>query len=1325
MSLTGSRVAIVAAAILFVTFTLTAQTNRGGIAGTVFDPQGAIVPGANVTIVNLGTNQVTKAKTSSAGAYTVLNLDPVSYSVAVEVSGFKKEVVDNVKVDTASVATVNLTLQTGATSSTITVQASSAMINTESGTTGTTVTEREIQDVPLFNRSVLDLAVVQPNVSGDAGSENPGLSANATVPGYNLSVNGGRPGSTNFLADGVNNTGVSFTRTMVSFTPETVQEFSIQTSAYSAEYGNTGGGIINATTKSGTNQLNGTVLWYNRNPAFAAAPFTQAAVNRPPATQKDNQFSLAAGGPVYLPKIYDGRNKTFWFGAWEPHYRRDSLAQDALQPTPGMLTGDFSNLVNTTNGLVPTDIAQKFNQSFTPLAIYNQYNVVNGNQFTQGVLPAATTGNPNPSYAPFPNNVIPPSMLDSTFLKSVKYIPSSSAYYIGSNGSLYNLSNPRLLSIDETRYTVKIDQIFNANHHLSGRYSVTPIVKTQYQPTDPTGNGAQYSYAKQAMLDHTWIVTPAVVNDLRLNYTRGKFSITFAQPYDPLTGTQNLNTLVGLPNILKGGLPSLPYIGGQGSTDNNDVEERYAISNITRITHGSMTISLGVDVSHALQNVVPLYGASGGIYSFSNNQSNSNASGSGSGGNTFASFALGIPSGITLRSTLIPYYYRWNSGAGFIQDDWKVRPNLTLNLGLRYSLQLPRTEKYDHQGALLPDLAQSYPLASPMTLADGTTVSSVRVPPFGFVGKGGRSRYLYPADYTDFEPRFGFAWSPGFLRERRVTIRGGYGLSHAPVSGANRLPAPDFGGTTSAYSPTSGQLNPNYLLRLGENGPLINSQTPDQAIFGTLGVPSNGLVTLSSLYFQQSDGAFAVSNNVHTPYVQNWNFTLSWQAGSSTSVELSYVGNKGTHLFMPRENIDPKSFSLISAQDAANVNTTNTINDPLGRLNPITGKVLTVQNGSLGSPYLGFSSITELFDASANSIRHAAYINVVHRAKGGLTFTSNYTFGKSIDDASDGGVEKNVQTVGRVDGQVALGGTRKGDRSVSLYDQKHVIAGTAIYDLPFGRGRRFLSNAWAPLDYAVGGWTASAVVRLTSGVPATATIGDANQLGDLTHTVRPDLVAGQPLVNPLYDRNCPLGSGCQPYLNPSAFEHPVLGQLGNAPRSFDGARGPWNQFYDQSIQKNFRLGESSKRRLQFRVDFLNAFNHPNFRVFLNNAGGTDVFGNTLNTGALTAADYNSWAIANNQPQSKVAGDAGTLQLNQINAMVNGVKVGGVNGALPANFLTVPLPKNFYGTQATAYNITTLDGFKLFRLRQGYNTSFGDLYNFGLPRYIQFGLKLYF
>jgi hypothetical protein len=749
-----------------------------------------------------------------------------------------------------------------------------------------------------------------------------------------------------------------------------------------------------------------------------------------------------------------------------------------------------------------------------------------------------------------------------------------------------------------------------------------------------------------------------------------------------------------------------------------DREERYALTDIFYKSHGAMSLKFGFDYSHAVQNVLPLFASLGGQYAFSNIQTNSTGTSAGTGGSPFASFMLGVVNGtVTLRNAQIPYYYRWNSYAGFIQNDWKVRPNLTLNIGVRYSVQMPRTEKYDHQGVYRLDMINTYQLPTPLKLQDGNTITSVQSPAFVFAGHG-NSRYMTPTDYMNFEPRFGFAWSPSFLSQRRLTLRGGYGLSHAPITGMTRLPQPDFGATVGfASAVPSATVNPNYVMRLGENPPLIIPQTPDQVI----NAPANGIVTTNSLYYQQGVGGYAISSNYHTPYIQNWNVTLSWQLNHTTTMEIGYTGLKGTRLFMPHENINPKVSSYLDALNAANVVSTNTIADPLGRINPSTGQRLTVQNGSLESPYLGFSSLYVLYDASANSIRHGGYVNFQHRVSRGLTWMANYTWAKSIDDASSSGGDKNILTAvnGQTDGQVAFGAPRYLDRSVSTYDQRHVINSTLIYDLPFGRGRHFGNGVWKPVDFFIGGWTLSAIERLNSGFPYAPALADSNQIGDLTHTARPNMAPGVPLLNPLWDRNCPVGAGCQPYVNPAAFERPALGQIGNAPRTLDGARGPWAQILDFSVQKSWRLGEG-KRRLQFRADGLNVLNHPVFRVFPNNAGGTDFMG-APSTAALSAADYNTWATANNQPLASTT--AGTALLNQINAMVNSYKNGA--GVLPTNFFSVPLASNFFGKQPSNFDITTVDGFKQFRLRQAYNTSFGTLYQRGGSRYVQFGLKLFF
>lgn len=1318
------------------TVSLSAQTNRGGIAGTVTDPTDAVVPGATVTITNLRTNEIRKLITSQNGAFSALDLEPVTYRVAVEMQGFKKAVVDNVKIDTATTAAVNIKLETGTASTEIQVSATASVLNTESGTVSSTITERQIQDSPLANRSVLDLAVTLPNVSGDPGTENPSITAGTACPGCNLSVNGGRPLSTLIMSDGVNNTGVSLARTMVTFSPETVQEFTVLTSAYSAEYSTTGGGVINVTTKSGGNDFYGEALWYNRNPAFAAAPYTTATTNRPVSTLKYNQFSLTAGGRVIIPKIYDGKNRTFWFAGFEPNYRRDRLDQYGLVPTDAMRRGDYSGVVNTASGWLPQSVVDQF-KSIAPTAVvlkdstlYNQFNLVNGNQFTQNTLAAGQ------SYAPFNGNIIPGNMLDATAQKALKYIIEPGAYFLNSNGLISNVITPRRLVQDEKRYTVRIDQVITDKNRLYGRYTTTPIVKTQTASISPTTDTADYSWAKQAMLADTHTFTPTLFNDLRLNYTRGRFSSTVGPEWDANSG-DNFNTVLGLPNLTKGGVPLIQGLfpgssfGGGGSTATGlgsgastyleDREERYGITDIVYKVKGNMSWKFGVDAFHSLQNVTPLFAALGGSYTFATNQTNSTGSSSGTGGDPFASFLLGVPNGnVLLRNAEIPYYYRWNGVAGFVQNDWKVKPNLTLNLGFRYNLELPRTEKYNNQGVFRPDLAQTVSLPAPLTLANGQVITSTQVVPFVFAGRGGNSPYLTPPDYKDFEPRFGFAYTPKFVGHGNIVFRGGYGISHVPVSGSFRIPQPDFGATQNfASTAPSSTANPDNVMRLGENPPQLTPVTPAQAI----GAPQNGAVLMNSLYYQSSVGGFAISPNYHTPYIQNWDLVVSWEFARDTVLEIGYTGLKGTHLFVPHENLNPVNTDVLTAELANGLSTTATIADPLGRINPATGKVLTVQNGSLGNQYLGFPSLYMLFDASANSIRHAGYINLVKRYSNGILINSNYTYAKSIDDASSEGGDKNILTAvnGQVDGQIAFGGTRANDRSVSTFDQRHVFNNSVVYDLPFGRGRRFLANTWKPLDLAAGGWTMAGIARFNSGFPYIPTIADANFAGDLTHTIRPNIVPGVPLLNPLWSRTCPIGANCQPYLNPAAFERPALGQLGNAPRTLDSVRGPWAQFLDLSIQKNWNLGEGGKRRIQFRVDGLNVLNHPTFRVSPNNAGGTDFMTNAPSTAALSSSDYNTWASANGQPAANTT--AGAALLTQINNTVNAQK--NAKGVLPLNFFSVPVPQNFWGLQPQNFDIRTLDGFKLFRLRQVYNTGFGDLYNVAQPRYIQFGVKIFF
>jgi hypothetical protein len=1395
--------------VMVCSIVISGQTNKGGISGTVTDPNGAVVPGATVTITNVGTGQKVTTTTSDAGTFAAQSLEPVTYSVMVEAKGFKKALLDHVKVDTASIAAANVVLETGSVAEQVVITADAPLINTESGTTSKTITSRQIQDIPLNNRSVLDLALTAPNVSGDAGSEDPGVGADQPVPGFNLSINGGRAGSTSILADGVNNTGVGVGRAIVSFTPETVQEFTVQTSVFSAEFGNTSGGIINATTKSGTNNFNGVALWYHRNPKFNAIPFTIGTAPRPNNNLRYNQVSFTIGGPIFLPKpgeggkgYYNGKNKSFFFFAYEPRWRQDFVTSTALLPDAAQVGGNFNNLVRTQAGIVPQSVATQFGltsvgstniyQQFVlfqgklvpiQLATGNQYCQFNDprrllvNQVFQGVtIPtpqctAAVNATPNPAL-----NVVPTEFIDPIARQILQQMPPAGNYFLDA-GNVRNYFLQRSVVQNETRYTLRLDHNFTDNFKANFRYTVTPAVGIRSAGNDINGNSGVYSNARQFLLAFNNIITPTLVNDLRLNYTRGNFSEDYSPEFAIKTGKSYAGD-IGLPHLTQGGIPLFLLtqdgstytgadIGSAASTNNFNVEQRYNISDIVYWTHGNMTWKFGADLNDARLTATPFFAASGGRWQFRVvNTSNNRSTTITNGGNEIASLLIGVPNSVDVRPLIFDYDYRWKGVAAFVQNDWRVKPNLTLNLGMRYSLQLPRAEAHNMQGAFRPDLAQPFPLtdAQRRTLATNLGVlatapipsfvpNSVNIPPFAFAGRGGRSKYLVPIDYLGFEPRFGFAWSPKMklfgvdLEKRGFVVRGGYGISHGTLTGNNRSPNPDFGGfvnlgTLANGSAAGATLDATQPIRLSGNPPLQGTTGTLDSILGT---DANGLVFLKSLAVPgYAAGGPGASGKV--PYSQNWNLTFQFEAFKNTVVEVAYVGNKGTHLFLPFININPRDVGLITNLESQGIDVTGNIADPLGRTN-LQGAGITITRASVFSTYLGFDPLNRYYDPSGDSIRHAFYVDVSRRLTNGLTFTANYTFGKSIDTASDSSPDTRTLSTGQARQQVSLGGNLSQDRAVSTFDIANTFNATGLWDIPFGHGRKYFSKAPKAVDVLVGGWTISGVLRMPGGLPFLPFITDPNKLGGVLFNryVRPDIVPGVPLRNPLWKRDCPIGSaappsGCEPYINPAAFMRPVKGTLGNAPRSLS-IRSPRQEFFDFSISKDIGLGNEGKRRLNLRVDFINAFNHPSFRYFNtgNTPNGLGTFPTEITAEAvngvnqpITAAEYNTWATFNNQPLSTTS--AGAALLAQIRTNVNATRSAGTGGAqtggLPVDFFHVPLPQGFATRDPLSFDIRDLQGYKLYRIRQTYDTNFGTLTaaspsNSLIPRYIQFGVRLFF
>ena len=673
---------------------------------------------------------------------------------------------------------------------------------------------------------------------------------------------------------------------------------------------------------------------------------------------------------------------------------------------------------------------------------------------------------------------------------------------------------------------------------------------------------------------------------------------------------------------------------------------------------------------------------------------------------------------------------------------------------MRYGIQYPRREKNNLQGVFRPDLtsqqtlttaqrraiatALNVPAASPIPDCGGSVVlcvpTEVTVPAFAFAGRGGRSRYITPVDYSGIEPRFGFgvAAEDEAVRDelrghgRRHPRR--LGISHAALTGNNRSPNPDFGGFTQSstvLAGSNGTTDTTQPVRLSTNQPLQGNTASLDSLLGT---NADGLVFLSSIAVPGI--AVASPNAGKVPSTQNWNVTLAFQPFRNTSVEIAYTGNRGRNLYLPFVNLNPRDLDFVEALEAANIGAETTITDPLGRRN-LQGGAITIQRNSILAPFFGFNELNNFYDPSASSVRHAGYIDVRRRVGRGLTFTANYTRAKSIDDASDASPDVRVLTTGSTRGQVSYGAPLSGDRALSTYDNKNNFSATAVWDLPVGRRRSFFANAPKVIDQIIGRWTFSGVFRMPGGTPFLPFITDTNRLGGTNRTVRLDIVEGVPLKNPRWSPDCMVGATCEPFINPAAFMRPVKGQLGNAPRTLD-IRPPRQEYFDFSLSKDFPwpFAGNEKRRINFRVDLLNAFNHPNFR-FLNTGNtppGFGTFPTEITTEAvngvlqpITAAEYNIWATANNQPLSTTT--QGATILNQIRSNVNAVRL--PSGALPLDFFHLRVPEGFATTTATAFDIRTLEGFRLYRLRQTYDTNFGTLREVQNPRYVQFGIRIFF
>ncbi len=1355
-----------------------AQSNFGSIRGQVTDQSGASVPNASVEIKNLGTNAVIKLSTNQEGFYVAATLPPVDYEVKVSVAGFQTTTISPVKVDTAQISTVNAVLQPGSVTEQVTVTGEAPLLQTYSGTVQQTVDQRTINELPLNGRNTLELAMTLPGVSGSPGTEISELTTNEPVPGRELAINGGRVGSTQFQADGANVTSIALARMSISFSPDTIQEFSVQQANFSAQYAQAGGAIVQQTTKSGSNDFHGTLYWFHRQRAFTANPFdTQRTAvtnfdNRPPLRR--HQFGAVLTGPVDIPKVYKGRDKTFFMFSYEPTRQLASNPggpSNIRVPSERELNGDFSQSLvyfRSPNGAVRSEpwallynqfirradgaLALRPNPNFNPALPasatnytyqYRGFPLFNPNDpdpARRGRVLVDETGRSlvNPAAQRIARELYPqPNILD----------PNLVADLLGANYSYF-----RRTEYTDDRYTVKIDHNLSMIHRLSGRWTEQPSFGNR-QERDRIQHGliSDANTSRQILLTLTSSPRPNMANEFRANYVYGSFGRNFPEPLLNKDYTSEyLNTGgagAGQVNLLGYGMPrfydaSAPIgVSGQSSgvgmatlgfNSPQDVgfnkEHTYSITNDFSWVRGAMTWKFGFSGAHLQLNQSNLGVGSlaGGRFFWNRNTTaeqncatnplggtNPDCASQVFGGEKFASFLLGVPEGVQVQTEnlSVPYYYRWLNLGGYVQNDWRVSRDLTLNIGLRYQYQSPRWEKFNRQGQ--SNLNRLEP--NPFVVRNGVPLPA---PVFEYAGVDGRSRYINPAIKDVIEPRFGFAWTPGFdwNGSRKFVVRGGYGMTHGTLMGNDREPIPNLGAQTAtgfrqiSYVLGANDINsptnipscglarcsePALPMQFGFNNPVLASdntlfQIPASGVIrpsDAAGADQTGRVRPNVLY--QSTGVIG-NAGFKMPTIHNYSLQTEYAVMESTVVRVGYQGSRGHNLFGPPQN--------------------------LNRVDQFTGNI----------PYPGFagrfsSALFTIANTNTSSTYHALVIEAERRFSRGLQFRFNYTYSKGIDDSSGGisfPIPNNSFNNSALDFPIIRSqnpyDTRQ-DRSISSTNTPNIFNFIALWDVPFGKGRKFFNGGgWK--DYLIGGWNINGLARMRNGFPASVPLGLSNSfdLGTPGGSLRPDMIQGVPLRNPDWTReNAWTGV---PFVNPRAFAFPEPGMRGNAPRNLD-LYNPWVRTFDFSVFKRISLGENKRRYFELRGEI---FNVLNMKQYTPNPNLSNLLSGAAQHPLLTGTSPNFTPVPGVQNRYAALRSAGVW--DAIIAKSQGTPVDAAIANLPGPGGTTGCPAN--AAELSASNRT--QPLSPACTARALNLALGRLNaNTIAPRIVQFAIKFYF
>jgi hypothetical protein len=988
------------------------------VSGRVTDSTGAVIPGAALELRNPATSVRIKTETNAEGIFVFPPVSPGVYDASATAAGFSTAQLSGMTLEVGQSRTVNLTLTPSAVNESVTVSDSAPLLNLNRADRGTVVENQFVLSIPLNTRNPLLLVTLTAGV----------VPGNVLIPGDNTAsqaqtnefrINGGRSTTSEILIDGASNNGTYNNQASAIPQVDAIQEFKVNTNPYDAEFGHTGGGVISYTIKSGTNGYHGNLHEYFQNNVLDANGFNANKAKTAKTARRKNQYGFTLGGPLSIPKLYNGRNRTFFFFGFEGLRQAGFFSFTGTVPTALQRTGDFSQTYDT-NG------AQKI--------IYNPY--------TTRLDPTAPAGTTRYIRDAFAGNVIPPALLNTVGKSLLPYFPSPNQAGVGKSDT-NNYFSAASATLTNDRIDARIDHQFSEKHSIFGRgnhfeaLNAQPLVYGNAMSPVQTPNVIP---GQNWIVNDTWSLTPHTIFVHHFSMANSQTNRV------PLTLGFDLGSL-GLPSSITNGMAFTQFpgvtVGGTsglsiGPYYNVAISRTYQYAAAVTLLRGSHNVKAGFDwrtYTIDWNTVNPLSISAGGSYTGGPNAKAATANtGSGIADLLLGAASASYPINPNYKNRH-PYY------AAYVQDEWRATRRLTLTFGVRYNLEMPSIENSDQYIYL--DLASP----SPLKVAGYNLIGGV-----GFTGTNGVGRRAQLADKNNWDPRLGLAYRVN----DKTALRGGFGIFHHPYLSTSEDVSQGYNRTTS-----------NIVTAADTVTPLFNLSNPfPQGLLKPTG-NSLGLSTMLGL------GISGPLRQQRMAYMSQWSMDIQRQLPYSIMAEIGYTGTSAVSLpsGLALNQLSPDKLALGSE-------ITKTVTNPFYGLitdSSSTLSLATVQYAQLLRPYPHFTAMNAVVTPTGHSSYHALEVKAERRFAQGLAVLFNWTHSKSIDNVGE--IAGSFGQAAGFNNLYCL----SCDRALSYLDVPEYVNLSVRYDLPFGIGRRVFNRGLAAR--AFGNWAVAGIYTYASGTP--------------------------------------------------------------------------------------------------------------------------------------------------------------------------------------------------------------------------------------------------